>query len=151
MDSETLSQLSRFFPQLLDCICFSILAGWDIQRGSLCIIQKTSFFFSACCFSPVAFFFFSFLISICSYLCIKRLVCVANVSEWKQNECLQPFVSLTEHDFQTKTSAVRGDKNSSLYLLHSILISTYDTLLLWAFVCMSTILYFHRLRSLIHL
>lgn len=94
MGSEILSQPNGFFTQLLDCICFSILAGWDIQRGSLCIIQKTVIFFLL-----VVLVLFFVVVSICSYLGIKHLVCLANVSEWKLNECLQSFLSLTDHDF----------------------------------------------------
>lgn len=69
MGSETLSGLNRFFPELLDCICFSVLAGRDIQRGSLRVMQKAVFFllvlvlllcgfFVLLCFVVFCFFFF---------------------------------------------------------------------------------------------
>lgn len=132
MDSEALSQLNRFFPQLLDCICSSILAGWGIQRASLCIIQKTNFFFFFLLVVLVLLLYFSFLISICSYLCIKHLVYVANVSEWRWNKCLQAFVSLTEHDFPDQEFCSEGrwefifvsaSLHSNIHLWHTPILS----------------------------
>lgn len=65
MGSETLSGLNKFFPELLDCICFSIPAGGEIRRGSLHVMQKTVFYclLYSCCFgSFIVLFCFCFFV-----------------------------------------------------------------------------------------
>lgn len=107
-------------------------------------IQKTVIFFT-CCFSSFCLF-----VSICNYLGIKHLVCLANVSEWKLNESLQSFLSLTDHDFPEQEFYSGGGGRQEFIFVsaslkriehtHSILIATCDSDLLCVCVCVFTIL-----------
>lgn len=112
MGSKTRSWLNRFFPQLLGYLFYNT-SRLGYPEGIFVYNSGDTVFFLMCCFSSLAYLFIYFLISICSYLCIKNLVCLANVLTWKLNECFLSFSFLKTLIFQAKNSTMGRGRSSS--------------------------------------